>query len=510
MKPSLQLKLSTHLTLTPQLQQSIRLLQMSTIELSQELELMIGENPLLERLDDPLDYAVHLGSDGVVLKEPGSAPDPLAIEPSRSEQSLPEDNEFSSADNDGQMSVADTPPPDGDFDGAGEPMDWGADSVSSGVKDNFDDDSEVSQVSMPSASLREHLHQQLQVLRCEDLERGLISFLIDNLNEQGYVDGTLDELFGHLPQDMEIEADDMKRALSLLQSFDPAGVGSRDLVECLLIQLDALPAYEWPADVVRAARVTVKTLLPQVAARDFVRLRQALMCDADTLKEVLALIRSLDPKPGLKFGSSESNYVIPDVVVKKIRNHWRVMLNSEVVPRLRVNEGYVKMLGGGRSGRALSAQVQEARWLVKNVEQRFETIQRVSQAIVDRQKAYFNHGELAMRPLVLREIAEELGLHESTISRVTTNKYMLTPFGTLELKYFFGSHVGTEAGGSASSTAIRALIKQIIQAEEERKPLSDSRIAEMLGEQGFVVARRTVAKYREGMDIPPVSQRKCL
>jgi RNA polymerase sigma-54 factor len=235
-------------------------------------------------------------------------------------------------------------------------------------------------------------------------------------------------------------------------------------------------------------------------------------CEDDELRAAQSLIQSLNPRPGNGFATEAATYVVPDVIVRRRRNGWEAAINPDVMPRLKVNDAYAQILKRNRSTAAnnLISQLQEARWLIKNVQQRFETIERVAQAIVDRQRAFFTHGAVAMRPLVLREIADELGLHESTISRVTTQKYMLTPFGTLELKYFFGSHVATDTGGSASSTAIRALIRQLISAEDAKDPLPDSRIAEVLGEQGIVVARRTVAKYREAMKIPPVTQRKTL
>jgi len=275
----------------------------------------------------------------------------------------------------------------------------------------------------------------------------------------------------------------------------------------LRIQLEALPPETKARDVAIAITNGHLTLLGN---REWARLQHAVGCDEDALHTARTLIRSLDPKPGHRFGATEARYVVPDVIVKKHRGQWRASLNPDAMPRLRINRLYAEIAAGARSGQGLSSQLQEARWLIKNVQQRFDTILRVSQAIVDRQKHFLEHGEVAMRPLVLREIAETLGLHESTISRVTTQKYMATPRGTFELKYFFGSHVATEAGGAASSTAIRALIKQLVAAEDAKAPLSDARISQILGEQGIVVARRTIAKYRESLQIPAVNQRKAL
>jgi RNA polymerase sigma-54 factor len=533
MKPTLQLRLSTHLTLTPQLQQSIRLLQLSTLELSQELDLLVRDNPLLERLDDPLDSALRVASDGV-LQSANLAPDldPLAstgretgdITRANGDEYSDYGDSFGDLGGEALNGAASEPAADNAADirvdtndagdipaDASDSADWGADQVSSGIKDNSDDERELNQLGADDIDLREHLRQQLAGTRCSQRDHALVTILIDNLTDDGYLDTTFDELLAWLPAELDIDADELQTALHMLQSFEPAGVGARDHIECLLIQLNGLPQYEWPADVVHYARTIVKNHLPLLASRDYTRLRHALNCSEEELRETQALIRTLNPKPGSAFGAPNHTYVTPDVIVKKVRNQWRVTLNPDVMPKIRVNESFARMMSANRAAsRSLSGQLQEARWLVKNVEQRFDTILRVSQAIVDQQKAFFTHGELAMRPLVLREIAELLGLHESTISRVTTQKYMLTPFGTLELKYFFGSHVGTETGGAASSTAIRALIKQLINAEVATKPLSDSRIAEMLGEQGFVVARRTVAKYREALDIPAVAQRKVL
>jgi RNA polymerase sigma-54 factor len=284
-------------------------------------------------------------------------------------------------------------------------------------------------------------------------------------------------------------------------------VGARGPAECLSLQLKALPASTpFRAEALK----TVDEHLALLAARDFTKLRRVLHCDEICVKGVRELIRSLNPRPGSSFSKDEANYVVPDVVVRKVRNQWQASLNEAAMPKLRLNRIYADILTRNRdsSNQQLAAQLQEAKWLIRNVQQRFETILRVAQAIVDRQRRFFEHGDVAMRPMVLREIADMLDLHESTISRVTTQKYMLTPRGTYELKYFFGSHVATDTGGAASATAIRALIKQLIGAEDPRTPLTDSRIAEVLGEQGILVARRTIAKYREALQIPPVNLRK--
>jgi RNA polymerase sigma-54 factor len=318
----------------------------------------------------------------------------------------------------------------------------------------------------------------------------------------------LGDILARLPEELEIEMDELLVALKLLQSFEPAGVGARDAGECLAIQIRRMDKVAFVTR--RMALTLVENHLELFAQREFNKLKKILDCDDEDLREAQAVIKRCNPHPGAPYAGDVSDYVVPDVIVKRAKNGWQVSLNREVMPKLRVNAMYANILKQNKGEGSLSSQLQEAKWLIKNMRQRFDTILRVAEAIVDRQRNFFSHGEVAMRPLVLREIADTLGLHESTISRVTTQKYMLTPHGMFELKYFFGSHVATEAGGEASSTAIRALIKQLIGAEDPKSPFSDSKITDMLAEQGMVVARRTVAKYREALKIPPVNLRKSL
>ena len=496
MKPSLQLRLSTQLALTPQLQQSIRLLQLSTLELNQELEHALAENPLLERLDDPFAATVRIAPNGG-LEDGRAGATPDAADAS----GHGEPDEFATPADD----AADTAPWDGNDLLA---ADWGGERATRAEGDERD----YPQLAAARPSLREHLVEQLAGLKCIRRDRALVQTLIDALDDDGYLDSSLVEIAALLPAELAVEPEELATALRLLQSLDPVGVGARDLRESLLLQIDrGEAARDQPAGVVRIARAIVDEHLAALAAHDFARLRRLLHCDDETLRAAQTLIRRLEPRPGAAFGGGEADYVIPDVVVRRTRNGWVATLNPDVMPRLRVNDAYAQVLKRNRGANGgLAAQLQEARWLVRNLQQRFETIQRVAQAIVDRQKAYFSHGAVAMRPLVLREIADALGLHESTVSRVTTQKYMLTPFGVVELKYFFGSHVATDSGGAASSTAIRALMKQMFAAENPAQPLSDSHVAELLAEQGFVVARRTVAKYREALRIPPVARRRAL
>ncbi|GAA4337700.1 RNA polymerase factor sigma-54 [Pigmentiphaga soli] len=491
LKPGLQLRTSQHLALTPALQQSIKLLQLSTLELEHEIEQILQENPLLERDDDVPSGALRVDADGSVHEVTVAADHGAA-------ESGAETSEAPAAVDDvpDAPDVPDLPElhrPGGEY-----------------------DDDTAPQLAARSASLREHLLEQLSLTQVTTRDGALVRALIDELDDNGYLGSSLEELATLFPEELEIDCDELRSALGLLQSFDPAGVGARNMSECLRLQLrdpdlDRLPEARDP-QALACARIIVDEHLTLLGARDYARLRKALGCDDDRLRAAQSLIRRLDPRPGARYSSPAADYVVPDVVVRKVGNQWRAILNSEAVPRLRVNQLYAQILKSERASAhpGLSSQLQEARWLIRNVQQRFDTIQRVAQAIVERQHGFLNHGEVAMRPLVLREIADTLGLHESTISRVTTQKYMLTPLGTFELKYFFGSHVATETGGAASSTAIRALIKQLVSAEEPTQPLSDSQLAQMLGEQGIVVARRTVAKYREALKIPPVSLRKAI
>ena len=384
--------------------------------------------------------------------------------------------------------------------------DWSVETAATWRGAAAEDDEERSFAAPDTPSLRDHLRTQLSLTNLSARDRGFVALLIDALDEDGYLTQSLEEIAALLPAEAEAAPEELSIALAHLQHFEPAGVGARAPGECLALQLKNIA--DEPAR--RLALDIVEKHLELLAARDYARLKSLTGASDDLLRAAQRLIRTLNPRPGAAFAKVEARYVIPDVVVRKVRNAWRASLNPDAMPRLRINRLYAEIAASARNGGSLSSQLQEARWLIKNVQQRFETILRVSQAIVDRQRHFLEHGEVAMRPLVLREIAETLSLHESTISRVTTQKYMATPRGTFELKYFFGSHVATEAGGAASSTAIRALIKQLVAAEDAKAPLSDARISQILGEQGIVVARRTIAKYRESLQIPAVNQRKAL
>src|SRR3954454_19237387 len=475
MKPSLQFRLSQRLTLTPQLQQSIRLLQLSTVELNQEIDRLLMENPALEREDHE-----DIG---------GGATEPIAQ---------------AAAAGSGSTSTPTEPAP--------AETDWSADIASNwrGAGDD-DEDGDRNFGTAETPTLRDHLRAQLSLTNLSERDRVLVELLIDALDEDGYLTQPLEEIAALFSAEAELEPEELAIALRHLQNLEPAGVGARSPSECLCLQLRVPCEGDDAPSHVLALEIAEKHL-ELLAGRDYTRLKSATGANEETLRAAQRLIQTLNPRPGAAFARIEARYVVPDVVVRKSKNVWRANLNPDAMPRLRINRLYAEIAAGARggSGASVSSQLQEARWLIKNVQQRFETILRVSQAIVDRQRHFLEHGEVAMRPLVLREIAETLSLHESTISRVTTQKYMATPRGTFELKYFFGSHVATEAGGAASSTAIRALIKQLVSAEDDKSPLSDARISQILGEQGIVVARRTIAKYRESLQIPPVNQRKAL
>ena len=491
MKHSLQLKLSQHLTLTPQLQQSIRLLQLSTVELNQELERYLADNPLLERADLAPDEPTS------VIGDRGAAPEGS---PTSSAQEEPAAEAHEREERDERSDRMDDMP----MGGGGEEM------GGSGSRRGDDDREDFTQFAAADVTLHDHLTQQLSLTGLTERDKRLAALVIGNIDEDGYLQQTLQELLDNANSEFaELELEEIAIALKHVQNMDPAGVAARDVSECLTLQLKALPPdtpFLAPAVELCAKHLDV------LAARDFNRLKRILGVDEDELREIRALIVSLDPKPGRSFGSGDIRYVVPDVVVRRVGTRWVAALNRDAMPRLRVNKMYADILQASRENGAkhLAGQLQEARWLIKNVQQRFDTILRVTQSIVDRQKNFFEHGEVAMRPLVLREIAEAVGLHESTISRVTTQKYMLTARGIFELKYFFGSHVSTDTGGACSATAIRAHIKQLVAAEDGRKPLSDHRISDILAQQGIQVARRTVAKYREAMHIQPANLRKSI
>jgi RNA polymerase sigma-54 factor len=511
MKPSLQVRLSQHLALTPQLQQSIRLLQLSTLELHQEVEQMLEQNPFLEADEDSPAPFEALAERLTPAERAGERETERAAE-SGSEASDEgagiDTAELGTTERDDWENGTERE----DFDGIGETP-----GKSSGTGDGEDFDGQDRDTAWQT--LQDHLREQLSGLRLSPEDAAAVMVLIESLNDDGYLADPLEEIAAQLlgPDASDDQRDELlsrlQCGLRFLQSMEPTGVGAADLAECLTLQLRTQARCE--AQMI--AIIVCKRHLDLLARRDMKKLMAATGADEEMLREAQSLITALEPKPGRRFARAEANIIIPDVVVQKSGRNWKVVLNPDVMPKLRINDLYANAIRHQRgsnalngAGAGLNARLQEARWFMKNILQRFDTIQRVSQAIVERQKSFFTHGEIAMKPLVLREIADELGLHESTISRVTTAKYMSTPFGTFELKYFFGSSLNTDAGGNASSTAVRALIKQLVAAEDVAKPLSDSQISQMLEEQGIQVARRTVAKYREALKIAPANLRKAM
>jgi RNA polymerase sigma-54 factor len=507
MKPGLSLRMSQHLALTPQLQQSIRLLQLSTLELSQEVEQMLDDNPFLE-LDHEASEREAYGLDQTDART--STGDHL------SEISADNGN-----DHEPDTSVQSDEPDwggDGTVEWSADDSEWGGDAP---ARQHDNDQASATELARSQEDLHAHLHRQSLSLRLSPEDQAALRYLIESLNEDGYLEDSLESLAQALAGNDDLETLDelhhrFRVALGLLQSLEPTGVGARNLAECLLLQLKVQLATTPNDTALQAAALMCQQPLELLAKRDLKKLASLCGVDADTARQALQLIGKLEPKPGRAFVQVDQHIVVPDVIVTAVpRAHpvrFRVQLNPDVMPKLRVHDIYARALRGGKSDahQALQQRLQEARWFIKNIQQRFDTILRVSSAIVERQRNFFVQGELAMRPLVLREIADELGMHESTISRVTTAKYMATPQGTFELKYFFGSGLGTESGNAASSTAVRALLKQLVAAENPAKPLSDSKLSDMLKEQGIDCARRTVAKYREALKIAPANLRKTL
>lgn len=521
MKQGLSLRTSQHLALTPQLQQSIRLLQLSTLELAQEVEQMLDDNPFLESAPDeaPREEFGLARADTPALDGEGDPEGNDFIGSLGSVSSTPAENSEAPA------APVDDGPSDWEGDGtteiAPDDSEWGSDAPARRNDSGADgDEADATELARSAESLQAYLHRQALALRLSPEDSAALRFLIESLNDDGYLEDTLESLAASLaPDDFEQQEELVHHftvALRLLHHLEPLGVGARSLAECLSLQLQAQAAEADEDAPCHAALAILRQPIDLLAKRDVKRLTQLTGESEGQIKAAIGLIARLEPKPGRRFVDVERNVVIPDVIVTRVPRsatpRFRVQLNPDVMPRLRVHDIYAGALksnkGGGHA--ALQQRLQEARWFIKNIQQRFDTILRVSNAIVERQKNFFIHGELAMRPLVLREIADELGLHESTISRVTTAKYMATPYGTFELKYFFGSGLSTEAGGNASSTAVRALIRQLVAAESPKKPLSDSQISDLLKEQGIECARRTVAKYREALRIAPANLRKAL
>jgi RNA polymerase sigma-54 factor len=458
LKPSLQLKLGQTLTMTPQLQQAIRLLQLPVLDLNAEIQEALEENVMLEMEDLP---------------------------------DLPQTNAESTAEietikaDDFWQTRSAERTQDGGWNGEGRPV------------SEFADES--------GQSLREHLLWQLEMEHFSPREVVIGEVLVDSINDDGYLTADLEEIAASLDKEMGVVDSEIERTLTKIQRLDPVGVGARSISECIILQLSQL---DWKTPGLQLAIDIAGDHLALVANRDYGELRRGLRTTEDDLHEALALVRGCNPKPGQAVSPPSTEYVIPDVFVRKVDNRWQVEISPTGVPRLSVNQQYAKLLRGSGEHDVLKSQLQEARWLIRSLEIRNETLLKVATSIVSRQTEFLEHGDESMKPMVLRDIAEEIGMHESTISRVTTNKYMHTPRGVFEFKYFFSSHLSSISGEDQSSTSVRAKIRKLIGAENPKKPLSDSKITNLLKEDGISVARRTVAKYREAMNIPSSSDRR--
>lgn len=476
MKQGLQLRLSQQLAMTPQLQQAIRLLQLSTLELQQELQQALESNPLLEQIDTHEEIDTRETQDSETL----DAAD--ALEQKEMPEELPLDASWDT------IYTAGTP---------------------SGTSGDYIDDELPIYQGETTQTLQDYLMWQVELTPFSDTDRAIATSIVDAVDETGYLTVPLEDILESMGDD-EIDIDEIEAVLKRIQRFDPVGVAAKDLRDCLLIQLSQ---FDKTTPWLEEARLIISDHLDLLANHDFRTLMRVTRLKEDVLKEAVNLIQSLDPRPGQSIQTGEPEYVIPDVLVRKHNGLWTVELNSDSIPRLQINQHYASMCNSARNdgdSQFIRSNLQDAKWLIKSLESRNDTLLRVSRCIVEQQQAFFEQGEEYMKPMVLADIAQAVEMHESTISRVTTQKYLHSPRGIFELKYFFSSHVNTEGEGEASSTAIRALVKKLIAAENPAKPLSDSKLTSLLSEQGIMVARRTVAKYRESLSIPPSNQRKQL
>lgn len=474
--------------MTPQLQQAIRLLQLSSLELQTEIQDALESNMMLELAED--EATPGNGAGGI---------DEPQVKNTDSDSELSEINENINSEN-----IPDDLPVDSGWEDIYESV------VSYGRTQELPEFFSLENQDTQEKTLRDHLMWQLNLTPTTETDKVIAMAIIDALDDDGYLTCSTSDILAALGDDMEVELDEVDAVLRLVQAMEPAGVGARDLGECLTLQLNQCdPSTPWLDE----ARALVLNHLNLLAAHDYNQLMRRLKLSREDLTEVVALIQSMNPRPGNQVQDTSVQYIAPDVYVRKVNDTWKVELNTDSIPQLRINTSYASMIrraDHSSDNNSLKAHLQEARWLIKSLQSRNDTLLRVASTIVERQRAFLEYGEEAMKPLVLHDIAEALGMHESTISRVTTRKYMHTPRGVFELKYFFSSHVNTDFGGACSSTAIRALIKKLISAEKPQKPLSDSKIAKLLADQGIRVARRTVAKYRETMTIPPSNERKRL
>ncbi|KPJ93910.1 MAG: RNA polymerase sigma-54 factor [Gammaproteobacteria bacterium SG8_15] len=515
MKQTLQLKLGQSLTMTPQLQQAIRLLQLSSLELQAEIQEILESNPLLEITEDN-------NNDGG-----DNASGENAASSDNSDKAVNENRtDSNNADeiNDNQLSAE---AGERDVDNRSEdiPDDLPVDSSWEDTYDSYQpsrassDDPDQRNYEQPASigeSLAHHLEWQLLLTPFSETDQAIATAIIDSIDHNGYLATSLEDICDSLNENSDaeedkVELDEVESVLKRIQNFDPPGVGARDIRECMQLQLNVCdPATPWLAE----AKTVVNDYFDLLANRDYTLIMRRMRISEEQLQQIIMLIQSLNPRPGSQITDSQPEYIIPDVFVRKVKGIWRVELNPEVTPRLSINSLYAGMAQGSNNSSSdtsfLKNHLQEARWFLKSLKSRNETLLKVAKCIVERQRAFLEYGDEAMKPLVMHDVAEVVDMHESTISRVTTKKYMHTPRGIYELKYFFSSHVSTANGGECSATAIRAMLKKLIAAEEASKPLSDNKLASLLAKQGINVARRTVAKYREAMAIPPSNERKRL
>lgn len=493
MKPSLQLRLGQQLTMTPQLQQAIRLLQLSTIELQQEIQEALDANPLLESEDDyeQLNHSEEHGL-GELARDRNDAPD----DSGNDEPNEPDTGEAMTS-----QDISEDLPLDNHWDDL-----VSAAPVTSG---NYNGEDDTAYQGETTETLQSYLRWQMELTPFSDTDRAIAEIIIEAIDESGFLTISCQDILESLGL-ADVEEDEVEAVLKRIQLFDPIGVGSRNVQESLLVQLRQ---FSPDTPHLAAARQLISEHTDLLANRDFRTLMKLTRLKEDELRDAMRLIHSLNPRPGTTVIREEQSYIIPDVTVKKVKGRWQVELNPDSMPKIRINQQYAAMTRTARNSadsQFIRSHLQEAKWFLKSIESRNDTLLKVSNCIVQQQQGFFEHGEEAMKPMVLNDVAEMVGMHESTISRVTTQKYMHTPRGIFELKFFFSSHVSTENGGECSSTAIRALIKKLVAAENPAKPLSDSKMVEILSDQGINVARRTIAKYREALLIPPSNQRKTL
>jgi RNA polymerase sigma-54 factor len=510
MKVSLQLKLGQQLTMTPQLQQAIRLLQLSTLDLQQEIQEALESNPMLELHDEDSGNSETSDYDSKPSEQNDQTSNNQDLDNFKNASDSPSSDKTSStetASDEWSENIPDDLPVDTVWE------DIYPNNSPSSSSASEDDLGSFESRNSQAESLNDHLQWQLNLTPMSDRDRYIAISIIDSTNTDGYLSVSIEEILEDLySEDDEdpVEMDEVQAVLKRIQHFDPPGVFAKDLPDCLLLQLKQLDKdTPWLGQ----AKLVISHYLNLLANRDYAQLIRRSRLKENELKEVIDLIQSLNPRPGESIATSEPEYIVPDVIVKKEKDRWCVELNPEIAPKIRVNNNYasyIKRADNSQDNTYLKDQLQEAKWFIKSLQSRNETLLKVSSQIVSYQQGFLDYGDEAMKPLILHDIAEAVDMHESTISRVTTQKYMHTPRGIFELKYFFSSHVGTASGGECSSTAIRAIIKKLVSAESAKKPLSDSKIADILKDQGINVARRTIAKYRESMNIPPSNERKRL